>query len=344
MQEAFGDLDEHRPLPPWLVRQRDRLLDQRGHAWLLQGPSGLGQYRLALELARAWLCDQPMPAACGRCGSCHAIAVRTHADLHVLMPETAMHQLGWPLGEKARADIEDKKRKPSREIRVDAMREATEFAQRTDARGRGKVVLVYPAEQMNAISANALLKTLEEPTGDVRFVLASEAAHHLLPTIRSRCQVHTLEWPRTEEMLRWLDGQGVSASEAEGLLQAAGGRPDDALALARSERSPALWARLPRALAQGDGSSMLSGWAPSEIVAALQKLCHDLMAREAGAHPRFFASDDLPVHRPGWADLAAWSAELRMASRTASHPFNAGLMLDAAVARARNVLNSTANG
>jgi DNA polymerase-3 subunit delta' len=64
------------------------LLAQRGHAWLLQGPSGLGQYALGLELVRAWLCDAPTrTGACGQCASCHAIDVRTHADLCVLMPE-----------------------------------------------------------------------------------------------------------------------------------------------------------------------------------------------------------------------------------------------------------------
>lgn len=51
---------------PWIVRQARQLLAQRGHAWLLHGPSGLGQYRLALELAQAWLCDAPV--AEGACG------------------------------------------------------------------------------------------------------------------------------------------------------------------------------------------------------------------------------------------------------------------------------------
>jgi DNA polymerase-3 subunit delta' len=198
---------------PWIAAQTEALLAQRGHAWLLQGPSGLGQYSLALELARAWLCDQPTPrGACGQCGSCHAIHVRTHADLCVLMPEVQMQELGWPLSEKAQADIDDKKRKPSKEIRVEAMRDAVEFAQRTSGRGRGKVVLVYPAERMNQITANALLKTLEEPPGDVKFVLASEAAHQLLPTIRSRCIAHTMAWPTPAASLEWLQGQGVSAA------------------------------------------------------------------------------------------------------------------------------------
>ena len=51
---------------PWIARQQQALLAQRGHAWLLQGPSGLGQFELALGLVRAWLCDAPtLPAARG---------------------------------------------------------------------------------------------------------------------------------------------------------------------------------------------------------------------------------------------------------------------------------------
>ena len=116
------------PLPSWIANQLAELLKQRGHAWLLAGPSGLGQYRLAFEMARAWLCERPSgQGACGECESCHAIDVRTHADLCVLMPETVMLDLGWPLSEKAQSDIDDKKRKASKEIRVDAMRDAIEF-------------------------------------------------------------------------------------------------------------------------------------------------------------------------------------------------------------------------
>ncbi|MBA2672818.1 MAG: DNA polymerase III subunit delta', partial [Ramlibacter sp.] len=217
---------------PWLGAQLRHLLGQRGHAFLLQGPSGLGQYDLGLALVQAWLCNQPSAdGACGDCDSCHAVAVRTHADLCVLMPETSMQVLEWPLPEKAQQDIDDKKRKPSKDIRVEAMRDAVEFSQRTSARGRGKAVLVYPAERMNHVTANALLKTLEEPPGDVRFVLASESAHQLLPTIRSRCLGHTMAWPAEDQALAWLQEQGVPAAGAPALLRAAGGRPDDALRL-----------------------------------------------------------------------------------------------------------------
>lgn len=326
---------------PWIAAQRQALLAQRGHAWLLQGPSGLGQYALGLEMVRAWLCEAAEGgAACGQCASCHAIDVRAHADLCVLMPETQMLALGWPLSEKAQADIDDKKRKPSREIRVDAMRDAVEFTQRTSARGRGKAVLVYPAEQMNAITANALLKTLEEPPGDVRFVLASESAHQLLPTIRSRCLIHTMAWPEEAAMGDWLQAQGVDAAAAQAFLKASGGRPEDALALAHSGKPAQAWTQLPRALAQGDATAF-ADFAPAQLIGVLQKICHDQLARASGAAPRYFAPSDLPAPAP-LAVLAAWSKELTAALRTAEHPFNAGLMLDALVARGRSVLNSRA--
>ena len=328
---------------PWITRQLHELLGQRGHARLLQGPSGLGQYPLGLALASAWLCDTPAAdgSACGRCASCHAIAVRTHADLRVLMPEVQMLALGWPLPEKVQAELDDKKHKPSKEIRVEAMRDAVEFAQRTDARGRGKVVLVYPAEQMNTVTANALLKTLEEPVGDVRFVLASEASHQLLPTIRSRCQAYAMAWPEPAEAQTWLAGQGVPAQDAGALLRAAGGRPQDALDAARAGRDPARWAALPRAIARGDVSA-LADRSPSDAIEALQKLCHDLFALRAGAQPRYFAPADLPPP-PGWMALSRWSRALAASARTSEHPFNPGLMLEALVSAAQSALNSAGN-
>ena len=326
-------------MAPWIAAQLRQLLAQRGHAWLLQGASGLGQYPLALELARAWLCDRATPeGACGECESCHAIEVRAHTDLAVLMPEVDMLQLGWPLGEKAQKAIDEKERKPSKEIRVDAMRDAVEFAQRTSGRGRGKVVLVYPAERMNTVTANTLLKTLEEPPGDVRFVLASEASHQLLPTIRSRCQSHGMAWPAAAEAEAWLQGQGVAAAAAPALLRAAGGRPEDALRLQASGRDPKVWAALPKAVARGD-VAVLGDWAPAYAVEALQKVCHDTLAVACGAEPRFFARADLPAAGSMRA-LSDWSRELVQAARTADHPFNAGLMLEALVSRARAALNS----
>jgi DNA polymerase III subunit delta' len=325
---------------PWIARQATDLLTQRGHAWLLQGPSGLGQYELALALASAWLCEKPTEqGACGECPSCHAIAVRTHADLAVLMPETQMIELGWPLSEKAQAEIDDKKRKPSKEIRVEAMRDAVEFSQRTDARGRGKAVLVFPAERMNTVTANALLKTLEEPPGDVRFVLATEASHLLLPTIRSRCLAHTMKWPQADEALTWLRARGVPDAVAQALLRSAGGRPTDVLRQAETGLSPDWWAALPKAMLQGDARH-LADLSPAQAIDALQKLCHDLVLCQAGADPRFFEASQLPASKASVTALTDWFKRLMQSARTAEHPFNAGLMLEALTADAQQTLRT----
>ena len=334
------------PVAPWIAAQTRTLICQRGHAWLLQGPAGLGHYPLALSLASAWLCEAPTAdGACGRCPSCHSIAVRTHADLRVLMPETHLLELGWPLGEKAQQEIDDKARKPSREIRVDAVREAVEFCQRTNARNRGKVVLVFPAEDMNRITANALLKTLEEPPGDTRFILASQAAHRLLPTVRSRCMVHTLAWPDAQASATWLSAHGLPASQAAGLLRASGGRPALALQMAQAGQDAAVWARFPRAMAAGD-ALFVKDWSAAQLVDALQKLCHDLCAMAVGAPPRYFDPADLPAAAPlaELRGLGSWDRELRQTRQVVDHPWNAGLMTEALVGAAKMAMRAAGLG
>jgi DNA polymerase III subunit delta' len=325
-------------IAPWISAQTQTLLAQRGHAWLLAGPSGLGQFDVAMSLARAWLCEHPTgQGACGQCTSCHAIDVHAHADLCVLIPETVMLEMGWPLSEKAQDDIDSKKRKASKEIRVEAMREAVEFSQRTSARGRSKAVLVFPAERMNIYTANALLKTLEEPPGDVKFALATDAAHQLLPTIRSRCLAHAMVWPDEASAMAWLQGQGISPNKARVMLRAAGGRPQDAMQYADLCE---VWPRLPRAVQEGN-VSLFKDWTPTQTLNALHKLCHDMLAQRTGAIPRFFEVNDLPKSGT-WRSLTEWSGALANAMRTVEHPFNAGLMLEALVSQGQLALNSRA--
>lgn len=329
-------------MAPWIYQQSLSLLAQQGQAWLLQGPSGLGQYSLATALVSAWLCESNLAlsqGACGQCGSCHALSVHTHADLFVLMPETVLLDLGWPLSEKAQAEIDNKSRKPSKEIRIDAMRDAIEFSQRTNARGRGKAVLVFPAERMNHITANALLKTLEEPPGDVKFVLASEAAHQLLPTIRSRCLIHTMLWPESQEATRWLAQSGFAEDEAVFALKTAGGRPEEVFRQKELGQTMQWWSKFPRAMKAGD-ASFCSDLPPGEVIDALQKLCHDLMMQQTNASLRYFNATDLPAIQASATQLTAWFKRLSQAARSAEHPFNAGLMLEALCSEAREVMNT----
>ncbi|MDM7457677.1 MAG: DNA polymerase III subunit delta' [Tepidimonas sp.] len=330
--------------PPWVQRQLRDLMRLRGHAVLLTGPAGLGQYDLALALARAWLCERPSAhGACNACAACHAVDVRTHADLFVLMPEQQALDLGWPLDAATQERIERKEIKPSRQIRVEATRAAVAFTQVTHARGQGKVVLVHPAERMNAESANTLLKTLEEPPGRARFILATEAAHQLLPTIRSRCQAHAMAWPSETEGLAWLAQraaadqtlltQALTEADWSACWRAAGGRPQEALVWAQMGVTAQLWADLPRQLARGDWTPVAE-WPIPRQLQVLMLLCHDAMAVATGAPPRYFAAEALPPNPSGRRLSAYWRA-LQQAWRTVEHPLQPKLWAEAWAERTR---------
>ena len=215
------------------------------------------------------------------------------------------------------------------------------FSQRTRSRGATKAVLVYPADRMNAVAANTLLKTLEEPPGDLKFVLVTDAANRLLPTITSRCQTHAMRWPDAASASDWLVGQGLTDSATAALcLRASGGRPGDALRLARGGLDAPRWTALPKQVARGDAAA-LRDFSPAQAVDALQKLCHDLLAAGCGAPTRYFEPTDLPVARNVSA-LSDWSKALFETSRTVEHPFHAPLMLEALVSEASLAINSSA--
>ena len=324
---------------PWLEEPLRRLLaTQRGHAVLLCGPEGIGQFELALALAQAWLCESGAgDAPCGRCPSCRLVQAHTHPDLLVLLPEALRGPLGWDSGESGDAESRAAKAKPSREIKVDALREAVAFAQQTRSRGRAKVVLIFPADRMNAIAANTLLKTLEEPPGQARFVLGAGAPEALLPTIRSRCQMVRLLPPEPALAADWLAGQGVA--DAAVLLDAAGQQPLTALDLSRQGIDAKLWQSLPQQVARGQGGAF-NGWAPALVIDTLQKLCHDALCVATGSAPRYFAASAFGSLHPAVGPLTEWARALRETARHADHPWNAGLMAESLVAQAQRALHS----
>lgn len=327
-------------LAPWLGAQLRDLMQTRGHAVLLQGPSGLGQFELATALAKAWLCEhRSEQGACGQCASCHAFEVHTHADLMALMPETEALERQWPLSETAQAEIDAKKRKPSKEIRVESLRDVVLFGQRTAATNRGKVVMAVSAERMNTVSANTLLKTLEEPAGDLRFILATNAVHELLPTVRSRCISHIMTSPDPSEGLDWLVAQGLSQADAQVLLRLSAGRPFDALALHQAGLGASLWLNFPQSVSRGD-LTLLQKLSAAQGLQALQKLCLDLTRQSFGASPLYFDPGKLPPS-PTTEALLAWSKSLSQASRTIEHPFGLGLLQEAMMARAQQALATT---
>lgn len=184
---------------------------RHAHAYLLHGPAGIGKRALAERLMARLLCQQPAGNdACGQCKSCFLLAAGTHPDNYVLEPEEV---------DKA--------------IRVDQVRDLVDFVVQTAQLGGRKVVLLEPAESMNLNAANALLKSLEEPSGDTVLLLISHQPSRLLPTIKSRCVQQACPLPGEAESLAWLARAlpDSDASTRSDLLALAGGSPLTALRL-----------------------------------------------------------------------------------------------------------------
>ena len=342
------------PAPlPWLAAPlREALQTQRAHALLVRGPQGVGQFEMAWTLAQAWLCESPLSddaaRPCGHCASCRLVQARSHPDLMVLVPEALRDALGWNADDAGEDGGSGRgegpgKRKPSKDIRVEEVRRIVSFAQTTSARARGKVVVVYPAERMNGISANALLKTLEEPPGNLRFVLAGASADALLPTIRSRCQAIRLGLPETAVAAAWLQSHGVTQPEV--LLAAAGGQPEEALNWFREGLDARAWLALPDHLARGEVAG-LPAWPLSRVIDMLLKVCHDAMRAAVGGAPRYFPTGSIS----GSASIDAltrWYRELGRVARHAEHPWQAALTIEMLVMQAQTALSapkSTARG
>ncbi|MCQ4347860.1 DNA polymerase III subunit delta' [Pseudomonas stutzeri] len=198
---------------PWqqeLWRQLARR-QQHAHAYLLHGPTGIGKRALAERLTRLLLCAAPQDdEACGRCKACLLLHAGTHPDYFELLPE-----------------------EPDKPIKVDQVRELVEFVARTAQLGGRKLVVLEPAEAMNLNAANALLKSLEEPSGDTVLLLVSHQPSRLLPTIRSRCLQQACPTPTSAQALTWLAAQLPELEPAvqQRLLALAAGSPLRALQL-----------------------------------------------------------------------------------------------------------------
>jgi DNA polymerase-3 subunit delta' len=181
------------------------------HAYLLHGPKGIGKRALAERLMALLLCQRPLPAsACGECKACHLLAAGTHPDNFVLEPEEA---------DKA--------------IKVDQVRELVGFVVQTAQLGGRKVVLIEPVEAMNINAANALLKSLEEPSGNTVLLLVTHQPSRLLPTLKSRCVQQACPLPGREQSLAWLTAAlpELALDEREELLSLAAGSPLAAVTL-----------------------------------------------------------------------------------------------------------------
>jgi DNA polymerase-3 subunit delta' len=152
------------------------------HALLIQGPSGLGKASFALQLGQLLLCKARQgDKVCGQCQSCLLNTATTHPDLHVVESD--------------------------KQIGVDQIRDAIKKLTNSAHMSGAKVLIIYDAHTMTESSANALLKTLEEPTVNTFLLLTTDKPERLLPTIKSRCEKLALPLPTLNSTLAWVKTQ-----------------------------------------------------------------------------------------------------------------------------------------
>ena len=198
----------------WLRLQVRRQRDALPHALLLCGPAGLGKRAFAQRFVQSLLCERPIEGeACGACRSCLLLAAGSHPDLVAL-------SFGLRKDGVQRS-----------EIVVEQIRELSARLAMRSQFGGWQVAMIDPADAMNTAAANALLKTLEEPSAQTMLILLADAPWRLPQTIRSRCQRIEFYLPDVTEALAWLQAEGVR--DASAALTAAGGNPGLAQAWAQ---------------------------------------------------------------------------------------------------------------
>lgn len=318
-------------LYPWQTELWQRLNGLRSrlpHALLLKGAAGIGKLDLAMDYAQAILCESPLEngMACHQCPSCHWFAQESHPDFRLVQPEV--------LNESEDAEKESGK-KASSEISVAQIRALANFATLSSHAGGYRVILIHPAEAMNANSANALLKTLEEPTDKLLFLLISHKPQQLLPTILSRCLSIAVPMPEVEQSSSWLKQQGIA--DPANLLAQTGFAPLLALQWAEEDEDVETRKVLLDAVKSGKFDALalaekLQKSAPVQVVHCLQQWCYDLLSiKQAGKvryFPQYLNSIENIARSLPLPALLKFLKDLQLARREATHPLNARLQFE----------------
>lgn len=203
---VWSDLVGQRPLVELLRRAVGG--HQMSHAWLFTGPPGSGRSNAATAFAAALQCPD---GGCGACHACRTVLAGSHADVTVTRTEKL--SLG-----------------------VDEVRELVRRSALAPVGDRWQIMIVEDADRLTEQAANALLKSIEEPTARTVWLLCAPTVEDVLPTIRSRCRLVTLSTPTAEEVAGFLVARdGVAPDLAAAAARASQGHIGRARALARDE-------------------------------------------------------------------------------------------------------------
>ena len=314
------------------------LLEREGESpaqsYLFVGPGNVGKATIARRFASRLLCPDGEPD-CDR-----RVLAAVHPDLVLVEPE----------GRTA--------------LTVEQARATVAMASRAPIEADRKLFLFEEAGLMNDEAANALLKTLEEPTASTVFVLIVESEEDLPATIASRCRTIFFGRVRDDEIVAALTARGLETGQAENVARISGGRPGLALALAMQPEVAEYrraWLSVPLQVSERPGDAYrIAG----EVVAAGEPLLAALRERQGGEvaaaeehgadlrglkdrHERELKRATRSLFVTGLEILASWyrdaaAAQFGASVRNRDVPAGAltAVVPEAAVTKARRVLDT----
>jgi DNA polymerase-3 subunit delta' len=261
-----------------------------------------------------------------------------HPDYRLLQPDAAAE------AEDEAASADEGKKKASKQIRIQQVREVEEFFHVGGHRGGARVCVIDPAEAMNAITANALLKILEEPSVSFYFIIISHRWRRLLPTLLSRSRRIMFGRPSVEQAKRWLSEQKLT--EQAKWLPFFGHAPLEVAAAAQSGRLKALDSLVADLLKPADPLAQAARWESlvkadaalgmEELVTTVQKWLFDLGQLAVGAPARYFPQPALAQQAKKLSLPALMQAQQQIGQLRAwaNHPLNPKLFLEDLCVRA----------
>jgi len=181
-------------MKPWLIQEQQKLIkliqkDALPHALIVSGVMGAGKGDLSHWLAKALICQGELNSQqgmfpCQRCKACNLFDQQTHPDYKNI------ELVGSTIG-------------------VDQIRTVSRFFEKTAQLGLNQIVIIQDAEKMTESAANALLKTLEEPTANSYILLLVNDEQRLMPTIISRCRHIQIRPPVGDDLFKQISQTSI---------------------------------------------------------------------------------------------------------------------------------------
>lgn len=205
---------------------------------ILTGKDELGLQAYSLWVAQIILCENTENPACGNCSQCQKFQQLSHPDLHLIFPQTASATF-----EDQRNSIKSLAADPFQKLEINetsdvlivSIREMNKLMSRSPFELDRRVIIIFHADRLRKESANAFLKTLEEPTKGTYFILVSTDPEQMLKTILSRCQQLTLDPFKQDEIQAFLENRGIEKNQAQKIALLADGKIENALGLNQTE-------------------------------------------------------------------------------------------------------------